>query len=220
MTNKTSIYILSILVLIVLGLSVILPSHQLIKLSWEGFSVGFETGWTGKDDMIDGTLLPLKFTPTTQTMIHPTDSIIFDDGMKVPIVVDSVAVLVPDAKLPSWTIWTMLITPLQFCLLAIILWKFLRFILNVSKSRIFVDQNVRYLRQISFALIAIAFVQLIGGLLQDYLFGLFSFAGEGYDISALWDFPWSNLLIGVVALLLAQVWAYGIKIKQDQELTI
>lgn len=218
--KKTSIYLLSILVIVVLALSVLLPSGQILKLGWESFSAGFEMGMN-HEEPLEYSPLQVQFVPTTATMIQPPDSIRFEDGSMLPVVIDSMAVMVPDSKIPAWTTWTLLLlTPLQIVLLCIILWKFLRFIINVSKARIFVNQNVKYLRQTSFALIAIAAIQTIGGLIQDHIFGLFQLSWEGYELGAYWSFPWSNLIIAVVGLLLAQVWAYGIQIEKEQELTI
>lgn len=219
--KKTSIYILSILVITVLALSVILPSHRILKIGVEAFMEGFNMGSSGED--LPENLAPVKidFTPSTSTMIQPTDSIEFADGRRLPFVIDNVIVMAPTDSVPQWTrIVTFLILPFQFILLFIILWKLIRFILNVSKEKIFVIRNVNYLRQISVCLLAIALLQIFTGLIEDYTFKQFHFTWPGYDLGAYWQFPWGNLLFGVIGLLFAQVWAYGLQIKQDQELTI
>lgn len=218
--KKTTIYILSLLVIVVLGFSVLLPSGQIFTHGAESFSAGFEAGKNG-DQPAEGTPLQLQFQPKVSTMLQPSDSIQFDNSDKMPVVIDSMTVLVPDSKLPKWTEWAYLtLTPLQIILFCFIIWKFLKFIINVSKSRIFVKQNVRYLRQTSCLLIAIALLQTAAGLVQDVIFSQFAFKWEGYVLGAYWTFPWSNLLLGTFGMLLAQIWSYGIEIKEDYELTI
>lgn len=218
--KKTTIYILSILVIVVLGFSVLLPSGQIFTHSAESFSAGFEAGRNGEES-IDGTPLQLQFQPNVSTMLQPSDSIQFDNSDKLPVVIDSMTVMVPDSKLPRWTEWAYLIlTPLQIVLFCFIIWNFLKFIINVSRAKIFVKQNVRYLRQTSSLLIAIALLQTAAGLVQDVVFSQFDFQWIGYELGAYWSFPWSNLLLGTFGLLLAQIWSYGIEMKEEHELTI
>ncbi len=219
--KKTSIYILSILVIAVLAFSVVLPAHKVLKVGVQAFMEGFEKGRSGEE--IPESLAPVQidFTPSVSTMIQPSDSIEFADGRRLPFVINNVVVMAPTNSVPQWTrAIVLIIVPLQIILLIIILYKLLRFILNVSKENIFVIRNVNYLRQISVCLLAIAASQIVTGLLEDYIFKQYQFSWPGYDLGAYWQFPWSNILLGVIGLLFAQVWAYGLQIKQDQELTI
>lgn len=218
--KKTTIYILSVLVIVILSLSVILPSHRILKLGAEAFTAGFTQGYNG-EEAPDMTPLQIQFSPSAQTMFEPSDSIQFADGRQLPFVIDNVIVMAPKEKVPGWIeILFLVITPIQLILLIIIIWKLLRFILNVPKEKIFVFQNVTYLRQISFSLLAIALLQVICGISYDYVFSKFEFTWPGYELGAYWTFPWGNLLLGFIGLLFAQIWAYGIQIKEDQELTI
>lgn len=218
--KKTTIYILSILVIVVLGFSILLPSGQIFWHVVEGFENGFDDGINGEEPP-SGTALDIQFNPTVATMTNPSDSILFDNGDQLPVVIDTMTVMVPDSRLPDWTNWAYLILmPFQFILLCLIIWKFVRFIINVSKSKIFVRQNVKYLRQTSLLLIAIALLQIVSGIVQDVIFSQFSFLWEGYELGAYWSFPWSNLLLGTFGLLLAQIWSYGLQIKEEHELTI
>lgn len=220
MMKKTTIYILSILVIVVLGFSILLPSGQILSVGAESFSEGFKDGIAG-DEPIIGSPLQLQFVPTMNTMLQPKDSIQFSDHELLPIVIDSATVLLPDDRIPEWSNWALIIiAPLQIVLLCFVVWKFLKFILNVSKHRIFEAINVKYLRQTSLFLLGIVLLQVAAGVVQEIIFAQQSFALKGYDIAAYWTFPWSNLLLGTFGLLLAQVWSYGLQMKEDQELTI
>ncbi len=219
--KKTSIYLLSIIVLAVLALSVILPSRRLVQLGVETFSMGFSKGLAGEPDPVEGSPIEISFVPSASTMIQPNDSIQFQDGRQLPFIIDNVIVMIPDEDAPDWTRWVVwCLTPFKMFFICVILWKLIRFIINVSKARIFVSQNVTYLRQISFSLIAIAVIQIIAGSMQDFIFHQLHFTWPGYLLEAQWNFPWNNLLLGSIGLLFAQVWSYGLQIKQDQELTI
>lgn len=218
--KKTTIYILSALVLVILSLSVILPSHRIIKLSAEAFTEGFTAGWN-EEKKEDLTPLQIHFAPSAQTMLEPSDSIQFSDGRQLPMLIDNVVVMSPRKEMPGWVeIMYFTVTPIQLIFFLIIVWKLLKFILNVSKEKIFVLQNVTYLRQISFSLLAISLLQITCGLSYDYIFSRFGFTWPGYDLGAYWEFPWGNLLLGVIGLLFAQIWAYGIQLREEQELTI
>lgn len=219
--KKTSIYILSILVIAVLAISVILPSQRIVKVGVEAFSAGFKDGYQGSEPKSEKMMIPIQFNPETSTLLQPSDSIQFSDGRQLPFIINNVIVLTPANEVPTWSsLVLLLIVPLQFILFFIIVWKLMRFILNVSKERIFVSQNVKYLRQISFLLIGIAIIGIAEGQLQSQVFKLFNFTWPGYELKAYYIFPWSDFLLGLIGLLFAQIWAYGIDIKQDQELTI
>ncbi|MDE6272718.1 MAG: DUF2975 domain-containing protein [Muribaculaceae bacterium] len=220
--KKTSIYILSVIVLAVLALSVILPSRRLVQLGVETFSMGFSQGYNGEEsEPVHGSPIEISFVPSASTMLQPADSIQFQDGRQLPFIIDNVIVMTPDENVPDWTKWVLFsFTPIKIFFLFVILWKLIRFIINVSKARIFVGQNVTYLRQISLSLIAIAIIQIIAGSIQDYIFHQLHFTWPGYQLEAQWNFPWNNLLLGSIGLLFAQVWSYGLHIKQEQELTI
>lgn len=221
--KKTSIYLLSLLVIAVLALSVILPVQKIISTGFEAFSLGFKEGYSADTDEMESASAPIdiRFSPSFATVVHPTDSIMFKRDVPLPFVIGSGTVMVPDRDVPTWTQWCYLIlVPLQIIVFIYILWILLRFIINVSHEKIFVKRNVSYLRRISYALYLISLLQIILGIIQNHVFEIFAFDWTGYELAARWDFPWSNLLLASIGLLFAQVWSYGLQIKQDQELTI
>lgn len=227
--KKTSIYLLSICVICVLILSVIMPARRILTVGVESYNIAF--GVEGKNKASEATdaensnapraMIMMEFKPTASTMIHPKDSIAFSNGEVYPYVFERASILAPADRIPAWTILLALIlSPLEILLDIFIMWKLIRFIVTVSKQQIFVSRNVKYLRQTSTALLLIALLQIIEGLCHDKIFSLYGFSWPGYELGAAWSFPWSCLIIGILGFLFAQVWAYGISIKEDQELTI
>lgn len=96
---------------------------------------------------------------------------------------------------------------------------FLRLVIAINRSEIFSWNNVHRLRKVGTLL-------LLGFLLQwAQLWLLFHrlddvFAMQGYSLSLREAITLSNLLLGLVALIVAEVFAIGLKLKEEQELTI
>lgn len=228
--NKTSIYVLSVITIIIVACSVLEPAFRVVKFGVAGFKAGYESAENEEasapdniepEDIMIGEPMTISFSPDVSTVVNPQDSIIFDNGDALPLVVDQASVSLPYDKIPAWShILSLVCTPLQIILLGLLIWRFIKFIINISKSRIFVKKNVTLLRQISFLLLAIAVITITESVANEYLFSSFNFTMEGYQLSAFMPFPWSDLLMALICLLMAQVWALGIEIKEDQELTI
>lgn len=95
----------------------------------------------------------------------------------------------------------------------------LRLVIAINRSEIFSWNNVHRLRKVGTLL-------LLGFLLQGaQLWLLFHrlddvFAMQGYSLSLREAITLSNLLLGLVALIVAEVFAIGLKLKEEQELTI
>ena len=220
--KKTTIYILSVIVLAITAASVLIPTYNAISLGVEGFSMGLADGLEEtpghKGDDIP---LVVKFKPETMQMLQPTDSINFNNAQRYPIVIDRVTVMVPEGSVSSWTLtFNVVSLVLSLVCLGILLWKFIRFIANISKERIFVSENVKLLRISSYMLFAISAIEILSGVFTDHIIASLAFELKGYDITSSWIFPWSNLMLGAISLLMAQIWARGLEIQQDQELTI
>lgn len=222
--KKTSVYILSIIVIAVLACSVLMPAYKILSTATESFLLGFNEGMNlpeGAELPETGTSVELEFHPEISTMLAPTDSISISSGVKSPIVYQRADILVPDRTVAGWYPWIVgFCYPLEIILLIVLIWKFLKFVINISKGRIFENVNVKLLRQFSIIILSMAFLEICAGIASDALVGSYHFALEGYKISASWNFPWSNLLLGCVGLMISQIWAIGIQIKEDQELTI
>ena len=41
-----------------------------------------------------------------------------------------------------------------------------------------------------------------------------------YEVTTYWTLPWSVLIIGLISLLMAEIWARGLQMREEQELTI
>ena len=88
--------------------------------------------------------------------------------------------------------------------------SFIRFILNVNRDKVFVWENVRLLRWTG------------GGLLIAVLSISIHDAIEHIPLEKIYhDYaPMSDLTFGVFCLIVAEVFAIGLKLKEEQDLTI
>lgn len=218
--KKTSIYILAVIIIAVMIGSVIWPAAQFVVTSLDALEHD-EPAQATEIPVEMGSPVVLDFNATTATLTQPTDSITLTNGETYPVVIQKALVIVPDANFPDWSAWLYgLCTLVNVVLMCILIWKFCVFILNIINQRIFVKGNVKLLNVISLLLFAMAIMDAISGFANEYCTSVLGLDSSSYSLSADWVFPWIYLLLGCVALLFTQVWARGIEIKEDQELTI
>lgn len=203
-------------------MSVLLPAFYIGASFTEGFCKGLEMA--DKESsmaQIGQQTVDIYFVPSTEQMLAPTDSISFDDGRKFPMVVKQAAIVTDSTAGSSAVQWISGISyflSLVFCVFLVI--EIVKFVVNINRGEVFVAKNVKRLRHISICFIAISLLIVISGVAQEYLLGSMNLTLSGYQLSAYWIIPWSNLLLGLLALLIAQVWSRGIALEEEQQFTV
>ncbi|MDE6295437.1 MAG: DUF2975 domain-containing protein [Muribaculaceae bacterium] len=218
--NKTAIYVLSILIIIVLGLSVISPGIDMFESFRLGFKAGLDEAAAPGEQPIE---LPytIKFNPSVNQVLHSKDSIEFGSGEVYPLVIHEASIRIPERTFPIWAAWvTSLIYVTTIVLLIVLICKFIKFIINISKEKIFVDVNAKYLKHFSYCLLTISLLQIVNGIIDEAVLSDMNLLLAGYQLTSNTIFPWGNLLIGLISLLISIIWSRAILIKQEQELTI
>lgn len=219
--KKTSINLLCILIICILSGSVLFPAYYLGTTISEGFRAGWEMADRGDNREINFQSVEVYFQPTPECVIAPSDSIVSNDGVRYPMVVRQASVLTPTTSSTSVSLWITGISyvfSLVCCLLFII--EFVKFIMNINRGEVFVSINVKRLRRFSLYLMIMALLNIISGISQELLLSSLSISLEGYAVSAYWTIPWSNLLLALLALLIAQIWSRGIALEEEQQLTV
>lgn len=84
------------------------------------------------------------------------------------------------------------------------LYSLIRLLFNIRKSEIFIPQNVKYLRVVSWCCIAVAIITFIGGLFYIPFFFIFAAAG----------------FVGMLLRVLKNVMQSAVELKEDNELTV
>lgn len=226
--RKTSINILCIIILLILGASTLAPAYYLGRSFGAGFKAGYnaaendtQTEYDSFERIDAGSCIDLSFNPKIETMISMNDSITFENGNSYPIVLMRASVFVPaDKTLGAVTILMICLYICIIVLFILVMIEFIRFIININKGIIFDIKNVKRLNHISIYLISLACLKIIAGLVDDTLLARFALSLKGYDISSYWTIPWDSFLFGFLALLMAKIWEGGLKMKREQELTI
>ncbi len=166
-------------------------------------------------------MVDISFEPNFSTMLRGTDSLTFTNGERYQTIMTRSMIMVPKEKYSSgysWGVNVLYITCLVLYVLLLV--QFIRFIININNGNIFDKKNVTRLRRFALYLISISVLKCIAGLIEDSMLSGLSLSLEGYTLSAYWEIPWDTMLLGLLALLMAQVWSYGLQLKEDQALTI
>lgn len=228
--KKTSINILCILIILLITGSVVSPMLYLGEM----FLAGVKDGYEQKTAIDNGRLseneayhpyeynmVDLNFKPEMSTLMHSTDSITLNNGDRFQIIQSRSVMVVPKDKWEGDFNWCLNILYLACLVLYVLLLvQFIRFIVNINRGNIFDSKNVTRLRRFAWYLISISALKCIAGMIEDHMLSKLSLQLKGYTLSAYWEIPWDTMLLGLLALLMAQVWSYGLQLKEDQSLTI
>ena len=95
---------------------------------------------------------------------------------------------------------------------------FVLLMLNINNSRIFEWQNVKFLRFLG-RLLTLSFVADLIPQILNYSDLKALFALENYMISP-FEAKVTNLLLGIACLIVAEIFAIGLRLKEEQDLTI
>ena len=96
---------------------------------------------------------------------------------------------------------------------------FIILIININKSYIFEWKNVRLLRRIGIALITTSLIVIILGYLNYHTVSS-QIQLKDYDFDYSNILQTGNLMLGLASLLIAEIFAIGLKLREEQELTI
>ncbi|MCM1152748.1 MAG: DUF2975 domain-containing protein [Muribaculum sp.] len=213
--NRTWINFLSIIIIAIISVMVVVPCI--------GFSYGFISG-LNETDVNESVLLTtspisVALDNTPEQLIVPTDSIRTEEGRSYAFTATTGFIHIPDKNIPMWTQIAIAIGyTLALACYAFMLIYFVKFIININRGNVFVYINVRFLKRIAIGLLGMALMLTLSGIVEEMLVGYLPTVGIG--LRANWSIPWTILLLGFLSLLMSQVWARGIELREDQEFTI
>lgn len=212
--KKTSINTLCVIIILILA------SNVLTAL-WTGFHA-FLSGYNAPLDT-EEVLTPVRVAMNhyRTASIAPSDTVYLDGGHTYSAMVDRATIMLPDH---SFWIGAQIVD--SVCIVAIIVLlvlliiQFVKFIVNINKGLIFEFVNIRHLRRFGVYLLVIAALQCLMGLTNDYAISRLGLTSCGVALTSAWTLPWSDMLFGCLALLMAQIWTRGLRMREEQELTI
>lgn len=140
-------------------------------------------------------------------------------GEQVPAMYASMIVSV-DGHPTIWQI--VMVQGLSLLQMGVYIWAiilFIRLIISINKSDIFNWKNVRRLRRLGVALIISFCCTLSSAYLTLQSIGeVFSLRGYSFDLSGM--VSTTMLVLGICSLIVGEVFAIGLKMKEEQDLTI
>jgi hypothetical protein len=158
--------------------------------------------------------LPVRFTPDRAT---PDTLMVYNDkaGARMAVKVEQVSVEVERMPLSLYYMLPLGLLAVAFIIVACV--QFFKLLASVGKSRIFEWDNVKRLRYIGGILVVLYLFDLILGALliqraKEYI------SVSGYHLDKDWSI--GPLIFGLFFLLIAEIFAKGLRLKEEQELTI
>lgn len=211
--KSKGIRILSVLILL-LSLVVLGNSFRGIIDGWNSAGQDLENT-EGKIHRVDVTLHP--------TVVYSSpDTLQLADNRKIPYQVgDVVLEMKTDKTYDLAAVIVGLVVAPAFLFMAI--WavvSFFRFIRDVLRQRIFIPFNVRRLRVICWMLVLVGIMRNLS-VVMDY-FLLLKGSGvsfPGYQVAD-YEFEYSTFFFALLFGLFAEIFALGVKLKEEQDLTV
>ena len=223
---KRRLNILCVIVMLVLSYSVLETAYYVIV----GAKLGVQVAAENEDDLtVQRELMNIKYVSLVPRGISMSGNggAIFQDsvynektGTYIPATYSGMAISV-DTK-P--TVWEVILNKFLFFFLqfgmytwAIVL--FLRLIISINKSDIFNWKNVRRLRRMGIALIVGFSCSFLSAYLSNRSVSEV-FSLHGYDLGISEVVGTTMLVLGLSSLIVGEVFAIGLKMKEEQDLTI
>ncbi len=201
--------------------SMIIPAYYIGVSFGYGFKNGYDNPDASYEEITSTSPYDLAFIYEPEKYSNLPDTLVTEDGRQFPMIITRATVIIPENNKTNALEWvTTICYCLVFALFICFIIEFVLFIININKGRIFVKKNVSRLRRIAWYLISLAILRCAGGFTDDYLLSCIPIKLESYTLSTYWTLPWSELIIGLIALLMAEIWARGLKMREEQELTI
>ena len=119
------------------------------------------------------------------------------------------------------TLFTFLLKLIPIGLFAFIIWSLWGFVYEIRKANFFTSNNVKALNRVGVSLILLEVIEWFNQLIGSYYFRKIVLGEQSarFSVNFLPDLG-SYVVIGFLVLLIATAFKEGLKLKEDQELTI
>lgn len=214
---KRRLNILCLVVMLVLSYSVLEQGYYIFLGAKMGAQTGLELGKKGSDIAAYKELMNLKVVNLIPSSMESFDFFrdsVYNEKSRsyVPAAYSSLMVSVD-----SHDSVLLIYLHLGFSLWAVVL--FIRLIISINKSDIFNWRNVRRLRRLGMALV-VSFCCTFASSYLDFIGIDTVFSLHGYELSLSELVSTTTLVLGLCSLIVGEVFAIGLKMKEEQDLTI
>lgn len=212
---RISINLLCVLILAIIGIS--------CALNIGTFSIGLVQGFADESNpaMNSQILLPANLISDNVIDPVPADTIVGADGTLIPLVIEQASVFVSAKSVSAPVIIsTFIINVAVVVVFVFLLVYLLKFIVGVNKGLIFVQRNVRLLRKIGICMIIMGVSQYAAAVVCNTVLAAIICWPDHYAQSLMSALPWTDILVGLVALLMSEIWKCGLVLQNESELTV
>lgn len=219
--NRISINLLCIIFITVLAASLLVPGLAFTTAFITGVNDGI--GKAPNGDVIAPPTVPVEVIMDSgmKYAALQNDTITTDDGQELVMRVRRASLQIPEHKYSLASMLTVAISYL--CVAGIFIFliiQLIKFATKINRGIIFDRRNAAHLNKIGIALLLIAVLEIIPGICEDYVVSSLNATIQGMGLTSYWTIPWSEFLLGIMALMMGRIWIKGIRLKEDQELTI
>lgn len=220
---KRRLNILCVIVILVLGYSVVEATYYLVVGVKAGVEAGVSAGTSVDRQREVMNLKYINLMPenlATGTGDFFMDSVYNEkSGKYVPASYGSLIASIDTGSTVSGRLTSTFLNLIHFgvSIWAIVL--FIRLVIAINKSDIFNWKNVRRLRRLGLALIISFFVIFLSAYFTFREVGEV-FSVPGYKLSFSDMVNTTTLVLGISTLIVAEVFAIGLRMKEEQDLTI
>lgn len=216
---KKRLNILCVLILLILGYSVFESLYMIGVAAKSGIE-------SGKHTKMNAVQKVERIQHMKVIAVMSNDPVAFADsvynektGEYVPAMYNRMIISMKTGT-STWQMMVMMVLAyLQLFVTVFAVTLFVRLIMSINRSNIFSWKNVRRLRKIGVSMILCFLCSAIPVWIASYqLSGVFAIKGYSSNLSEL--ISTTNLVLGMVALIIGEVFAIGLKMKEEQELTI
>lgn len=186
------------------------------------FINGFETGMKAAEEGGEMPVLPaykqIHTMPTDLTEVTGTVTNLKDGSQLAikPLVSLVECPSMPTSSAPLWEAMAALVVIVGFIYTTV---YFCKLIVQINRNIVFDWTNVKYLRRIGWGLIAIFFCAFVSVWITNYQLSQVV-ALKGTEFNLLLAFSDPTFILGFIALLAAEVFALGLRLKEENDLTI
>ncbi|MGI6815120.1 DUF2975 domain-containing protein [Bacteroides sp. KG123] len=224
---KRRLNILCVIVLLVLGYSVFQTSYYFFLGAKLGAESGMEMAKNNEPDSLEcRAMTNLKIIDLIPRALSSKGAGFLSDSVYneksktyVPVAYPSLAISVDTHESIAGEVVNVLLPlfNLVFSVWAVVL--FVRLIISINKSDIFNWRNVRRLRRLGVVLI-LSFCCSLASRYLDLISIREVFSLSGYELSLSEAMNSTLPVLGLCALIVGEVFAIGLKMKEEQDLTI
>jgi len=219
---KKRLNVLCLLVVLVLGYSVFEQIYYIAQTAVTTYEMGYQAGRSGKGARAEieklSHIQPVAVFPDNFPLF--SDSILNEKtGEYVPIIYSQMIASIKTNPNP-WQMFTLKFTASANIITIILaIFIFIRLIISINKSIIFNWRNVRRLRWMGVSLILSFIFSVIPMVITSVTLSDV-FAIKGYSLHLSEFMSITNLVLGLSALIVGEVFAIGLRMKEEQDLTI